>query len=245
MPRYLSRPKDDPDGQDHARAEGITQAERFGEKADQRRADQRAQESDRQNGCDSRTRRHARGAGGGPRHQRNDGTDAETDKAEANDRRQQARIGDRRDHADQGEPPAPLQGAARTETVGDSVQQKPADSHGAHEHHEADSDQLPLGRDHVLEIDDAPVIHDAFAGHREKNDQPVVEKPPVRHREGPPDPLRARLVVEKAPAGQGGQEGDHRYHAEMRGQGKVLPDHQRPEPGADESRQPPYTVEKR
>ena len=44
--------------------------------------------------------------------------------------------------------------------------------------------------------------------------------------------------MEKAPAGQGGQEGDHRYHAEMRGQGKVLPDHQRPEPGADESRQP-------
>lgn len=31
----------------------------------------------------------------------------------------------------------------------------------------------------------------------------------------------------------------------MRGQGKVLPDHQRPEPGADESRQPPYTVEER
>ena len=114
-------------------------------------------ESDRQNGCDSRTRRHARGAGGGPATSGMTVQMPRPARREANDRRQQAfRIGDRRDHADQASPRSTARCCAyrNGRRLGSA---EPADSHGAHEHHEADSDQLPLGRDHVLEIDDAPV----------------------------------------------------------------------------------------
>ena len=226
--------------------EGPPEGESMGNVADDRRPQQEAQKADGGDGGQGYAWYHFFGFSGHAVAKGNDGGGSEAHQQEAQRGGPQHGEQDGDQQPGGNENAAGAQHAHGAEAHHHAVRRKASQGHGAHERHVAHLHQSGTGLHHAFKVHAAPVKHGSLAHHASEGDQSDHQDIGIHAPEHASALGGGAACIPRQEGGGKDGQNDHAHQEngdEVHFRGYLPVHHQRPQQGAEESRQAPQAME--